>query len=232
MSKPIVLFSGGLDSTVLLWRERQKHPVKALSFNYGQRHSKELEHAIYFCNEHLIEHEVCDLGFPVIPRHNWKVVADLIASGSQTGNVPVPEGHYAEESMKQTIVPNRNMIMISIAVGWAVATSSQKVMWAAHAGDHAIYPDCRPLFFETLRDAIVVGNEWTPVALSAPFIHLTKAEIVKMGYALKAPMELSYSCYKGQERHCGKCGTCVERKEAFQLAGVPDPTLYEEAPVA
>jgi 7-cyano-7-deazaguanine synthase len=214
--KPIVLYSGGLDSTVLLWSLRPN--VKALLFDYGQRHRKELLHAINICEADNIEYEIANL----VPIRN------LLASGSQTGNEPVPEGHYAEESMKATVVPNRNMIMLSIAVGWAVSTGSQKVLWAAHAGDHAIYPDCRPEFLGAMVDAIQIGNAWSPVLLEAPFIYKTKAEIVKLGAELHAPLDQTFSCYKGGILHCGMCGTCTERKEAFQLAGVVDPTEYEK----
>ena len=216
-NKPIVLFSGGLDSTVLLWSLRPN--VKALLFDYGQRHRKELYQAAAICEQYQIEFEVAQL-------HE---IQNLLKGSSQTDpTIPVPEGHYTEESMKATIVPNRNMIMISIAVGWAVSTKSDRVLWAAHAGDHAIYPDCRPEFLHSLRDAIKTGNEWTPVLLEAPFIHKTKAEIVKLGADLHAPLDQTWSCYKGGILHCGSCGTCVERREAFQLAGVVDPTEYEK----
>jgi len=223
MSKPIVLFSGGLDSTVLLWSLRPE--VKAISFNYGQRHSKELISAERICILGEVEYAIVDLA------HSdgiMESVFDLISSGSQTGNQPVPEGHYAEESMKATVVPNRNMIMLSIATGWAVSTDSTKVLWAAHAGDHAIYPDCRPEFLDAMALAIKTGNAWSPVELEAPFIRKTKAEIVELGAELHAPLDQSWSCYKGGILHCGKCGTCVERREAFQLAGVVDPTEYEK----
>jgi len=214
MSKPIVLYSGGLDSTVLLWSLRPN--VKALLFDYGQRHSKELKQAVQICQTHQIEWELADL----------QSIRELISSGSQTGNEPVPEGHYAEESMKATVVPNRNMIMLSIAVGWAVATKSPYVAWAAHAGDHPLYPDCRPDFFEALRNAIEIGNAWSNVTLQAPFILKTKAEIVKLGHQLGAPLDQTWSCYNSGPIHCGRCGTCVERQEAFALAEVDDPTEY------
>jgi 7-cyano-7-deazaguanine synthase len=215
MSKPIVLFSGGLDSTVLLWSLRPN--VKAIIFNYGQRHVGEILHAVTICTTAGIEYEVAHLG----------MIKHLISSGSQTGSDPVPEGHYAEESMKATVVPNRNMIMISIAAGWAIATGSRTISWAAHAGDHAIYPDCRPEFLDAMIQALFVGNEWTPIALTAPFIHKTKKEIVQLGHQLNAPLDQTWSCYKGGILHCGKCGTCVERKEAFILAEIDDPTEYE-----
>jgi 7-cyano-7-deazaguanine synthase len=218
MSKPIVLFSGGLDSAVLLWklREGRKDP-KAISFDYGQRHRRELQNAFAFTDKFDIEHEIGDL----------RGIAHLIKSGSQTGSDPVPEGHYAEESMKKTIVPNRNMIFLAIAIGWAQSTGSTEVFYAAHAGDHAIYPDCRPDFFEPLTVA-AYQSSWPPhVRLRGPFLGLSKAQIVQQGAVLNTPFELTYSCYNGRQKHCGKCGTCVERKEAFQLAGVADPTEYE-----
>jgi len=172
-----------------------------------------------------IEHAVVDLA------HSdgiMESVFDLIASGSQTGNEPVPEGHYAEESMKATVVPNRNMIMISIAVGWAVSTGSKDVYAAMHAGDHTIYPDCREEFVVPLQQAIQKGNAWNNCYFWAPFLEKTKAEIVKLGADLHAPLDQTWSCYKGGILHCGVCGTCVERKEAFQFAGVVDPTEYEK----
>lgn len=216
MSKPIVLYSGGLDSTVLLWSLRPN--VKALLFDYGQRHKKELLQADIICMENHIEFQYADLSG----------IRHLISAGSQTGDEPVPEGHYAEESMKATVVPNRNAIMLSIAYGWAVATKSPSVQYAAHAGDHTIYPDCRPEFFDAFAQAMYIGNEWYTPTLVAPFIHLTKAAIVQLGASIHAPLDQTWSCYKGGILHCGKCGTCVERKEAFKLAGVDDPTEYED----
>jgi 7-cyano-7-deazaguanine synthase len=226
LSKPILLFSGGLDSTVLLWK--LKPNVKCLSFNYGQLHSKELDHAVEIARIVGVEHQIVNLspmGHDQLIDH--VSVSELIAAGSLTGQEPVPEGHYAAGSMKTTIVPNRNMIMLSIAVGWAVATHSKEVHWAAHAGDHAIYPDCRPNFFQMMREAIHFGNEWTPVELKAPFINMTKREIVNQGRALNVPFELTWSCYKGESKPCGRCGTCVERLEAFLLNDIPDPLEYE-----
>lgn len=230
MSKPILLFSGGLDSTTLLWK--LKPEVKCISFNYGQRHNREIANAIAICRIVDVEHVIIDLAtdpveVPTPPNCRWTCVHELIAMGSQSGDEPVPEGHYTDESMKKTVVPNRNMIMLSIAVGWAVATRSKEVHWAAHAGDHAIYPDCRPEFFLALRNAIKVGNAWTPVELKAPFLYMSKGEIVNQGRALGVPYELTWSCYKGEEKPCGKCGTCVERLEAFHLNGIPDPLEYE-----
>lgn len=216
-NKPIVLFSGGLDSTVLLWSLRPN--VKALLFDYGQRHRKELYQAAAICEQYKIEFEVAQL----------YEIQNLLKGSSQTDpTIPVPEGHYTEESMKATIVPNRNAIMLSIAYGWAVATKSPEVLYAAHAGDHTIYPDCRPEFFNAFQQAMYIGNAWYTPSLCAPFVNRTKAEIVKLGADLHAPLDQTWSCYKGGILHCGSCGTCVERKEAFQLAGVVDPTEYEK----
>jgi len=226
MSKPIVLFSGGLDSTVLLWSLRPN--VKAISFDYNQRHYKELDTAQRICNQYDIEHVVVDLA---MSEPGYVSLAELFhqAQSSQTNrDVQVPEGHYAEESMKATVVPNRNMIMISIAVGWAVSSGSKDVYAAMHAGDHTIYPDCRSEFVVPLQQAIQKGNAWNICYFWAPFLEKTKAEIVKLGASIHAPLDQTWSCYKGGILHCGVCGTCVERKEAFQLAGVVDPTEYEK----
>jgi 7-cyano-7-deazaguanine synthase len=210
----VMLYSGGLDSTVLLYK--LKPNVKALLFNYGQRHKKELQNAGDICRD-------LDVAYNYVDLHD---INFLIASGSQAGLAPVPEGHYAEESMKQTIVPNRNMIMISIAVGHAITIGAVNVWYAAHAGDHAIYPDCRPEFVEAMQHAIAIGNAWYPPTLNAPFINMTKAEIVALGSMFDVPFARTWSCYKGEALHCGRCGTCVERKEAFVLADVEDPTQY------
>src|SRR4029077_8680081 len=214
MPKAIALMSGGLDSTTLIWRFRPY--VKALLIDYGQRHRKELEYARNICDAYDIECKTANL----------TGINHLIHSGSQTGDEPVPEGHYAEMSMKTTIVPNRNSIMLSVAVGWAAATGCSNVYFAAHAGDHTIYPDCRDDFVQAFNKAMILANAWNPVYVDAPFVSMTKAEIVKLGYKLGVPFEMTWSCYVGGRLHCGKCGTCIERKEAFELAGVKDPTLY------
>jgi 7-cyano-7-deazaguanine synthase len=214
LTKPILLFSGGLDSTTLLWQ--LKPNVKALIFNYGQRHVTEIDHASHLASKAGVEFEIADV----------RGISHLLAKGSQTGFQEVPEGHYAAENMKTTVVPNRNMIMLAIAAGWAISTEAKSVYTAVHAGDHTIYPDCRPDFIQALGSAIHLGN-WEHVKLIAPFVNSSKADIVKAGSYLKVPYELTWSCYKGKLLHCGKCGTCVERKEAFKLAGVEDPTQYE-----
>lgn len=220
--KTVLCFSGGLDSTVLLYylKYRLGHEVHCLSVDYGQRHFKEIQRAVQIAANapHKIL-DMCDIG------------QSIMLGSSQTGNgitynIPVPEGHYAEESMKATVVPNRNMVLLSLATAWAVSLKADFVAYAAHAGDHAIYPDCRPEFFNPLGEAIR-KCDWHKVEPLAPFVEMTKAQIVKLGAELGVSFEKTYSCYKGGEKHCGKCGTCTERKESFQLAGVIDSTEYE-----
>jgi len=215
--KVLIILSGGMDSSVLLFNHlHQGDMVRALSINYGQRHAKELIYARDLCNELGVLHQTADL----------RSLADLLPGSSQTDrSVPVPEGHYSEESMKATVVPNRNMIMLSVALGVAVAHKLDGVSYAAHAGDHAIYPDCREDFVAALNEAAKLCD-WHPVQIFRPFIKLTKAQIVKIGGELGVRFDDTWSCYKGEDLHCGRCGTCVERREAFHLAGEYDPTLY------
>jgi 7-cyano-7-deazaguanine synthase len=197
-----------------------------LGFNYGQRHRKELFYAMRTARDLDGSWDHVDL----------KILRNLLgASGSSlVSATAVPDGHYAEESMKATVVPNRNAIMLSIATGVAVARGAEFVAAGMHAGDHFIYPDCRPPFINAFSSAMRLGNEGfahNDFRVWAPFIKMTKAEIVKVGAQLNVPFEQTWSCYKGNEHHCGTCGTCNERIEAFELAGVADPTQYEGSPV-
>ena len=189
--------------------------VHCLSVDYGQRHRRELEAARAICAHYGVDHRLADL----------RALAPLFGSNALTGGVKVPEGHYEEESMKATVVPNRNMLLISVATAWAVSLRAEPVAYGAHGGDHAIYPDCRPEFAEALDRAVRLAD-WHEVRLERPFVKMDKADIVRRGAELDVPFGLTWSCYVGGERHCGKCGTCVERKEAFRLAGVADPTDY------
>lgn len=217
MKKVVLIYSGGLDSTVLLYDcINQGFEVRALSIDYGQRHRKELEAAAQITEKLGVEHKVADLSS----------ISTLLQSSLTNPDLEIPEGHYADENMKITVVPNRNMIMLSIAAGWAISTGSDAIAYAAHGGDHAIYPDCREEFANALDKAIQLAD-WNTVKLWRPYVEKTKAEIVALGHRLGVPFENAWSCYKGGEIHCGKCGTCVERKEAFEIAEVPDPTLYE-----
>lgn len=207
-----------MDSTVLLYHLRdQGHEVLSLGVNYAQRHLKELGCAATICERLGVKQQVADLSD----------VAHLVAGKSALMNLKteVPDGHYADESMKATVVPNRNMIMLAVATGYAIAQGCQAVAYGAHNGDHAIYPDCRAAFAESMATSIALCD-WSVVRLLRPFVEMTKAEVCKLGERLGVPFESTWSCYKGASVHCGKCGTCVERKESFEVAGVPDPTVY------
>ena len=217
--KVVVLFSGGMDSTTLIYSLLDAgKDVSGISINYGQKHVRELIAASEIAKKLTIPLEIVDL----------RSITKLIDTGSLTNkNIAVPEGHYEANSMKATIVPNRNMIMLSIATGWAITLKAKEVAYAAHAGDHTIYPDCRPEFIDAMAKAIELGDD-LGVKLTTPFKSFSKSEICKLGHKLGVPFELTWSCYKGQDKHCGKCGTCTERKEAFELAKVKDPTVYEK----
>lgn len=225
VTKCVLCFSGGLDSTVCLYHARSLGmDVYPISVDYGQRHKREL----YYADRVLRN---LDPTLMMITSR-WKVLPmeflgrSIMRGSSQTGHVEVPDGHYEEESMKATVVPNRNMVLLSLATAYAISVKAEVVMYAAHAGDHAIYPDCRPQFVLAMFEAMSCCD-WNPPELQTPFINMSKQGIVNRGVELNVPFELTYSCYKGREKHCGRCGTCTERREAFQLAGVTDPTTYE-----
>lgn len=216
MTKAVILFSGGVDSTTLLYDEIQAgRTVFPLSIDYGQRHVREIESAAKIC-------EALGVSLFTLRLPNLRLV---LGGSSQTSEMPVPHGHYSDESMKQTVVPNRNMIFLSIAIGYAISIDAQEVAYAAHAGDHAIYPDCRPEFVAAMRPPAGLCH-YDPIEISAPYMNLTKAEVVTFGRAFKIPVpyEMTWTCYQGEALHCGKCGACVERKEAL---GMYDPTRYE-----
>ena len=214
----VVLLSGGIDSTVLMYSLVADFEVWPLTISYGQRHNKEV----------LAARNVCEAR-----DHNlllrWKYV-DLsvlrtLLPSALTGVGEVPEGRYDEPSMKQTVVPGRNLILLSIAAGYAEGIGAGYVAYAAHSEDHFIYPDCRPEFVQGASMAIHRSTDFE-VNLIAPFINKTKADIVALGKKLNVPFWKTYSCYKGGDVHCGRCGTCFERREAFKLANVADPTKY------
>jgi 7-cyano-7-deazaguanine synthase len=215
--KVVVLLSGGMDSVTAFHEALQEHEVlAALSFDYGAKHhAKELPMAAWHCAKSGIPHRIAALDFVAQEFHS-----DLLKSGGE-----IPDGHYEEESMKKTVVPFRNGIMLAIAAGFAESHGAEGVVIAAHSGDHAIYPDCREEFLEPMARAISEGT-YARIALLRPFVSTDKAGIVRIGRALGVDYSHTWSCYKGEELHCGSCGTCVERREAFLLAGVSDPTQY------
>jgi 7-cyano-7-deazaguanine synthase len=218
--KILVVCSGGLDSVTLAYKVAQSDTVDALlSFNYGQRHTVELEFAARCANALNVAHEVVDIS----------AFGRMLSGSALTDDIAVPEGHYAEDSMRVTIVPNRNAIMLAMAFGLAAARHCDAVAVAVHGGDHFIYPDCRPGFidsFQKMQNHALEGVQ--TVQLLAPFVTVEKAEIVRQGSSLHVPFADTWSCYQGGQMHCGRCGTCVERREAFSLASVDDPTIYAD----
>lgn len=231
-NKAVVLLSGGMDSAVLLAHMLYEgYECEALAVDYGQRHTRELQAASMVADHYMVGFRVVDMSL---------VGQQLFAGAksSQVGErVDVPHGHYTAENMKLTIVPNRNMLLLALAGARAVATEADTVAYAAHAGDHAVYPDCRPGFANAMSEALWEANS-PGIQLVRPFIHKTKTDICDRGSQLDVPFQLTWSCYDPQEVridveqgyviHCGKCGTCVERKEAFRDAGVEDPTAYAD----
>jgi len=219
MSGTVAILSGGMDSTTMLHalKKNSAFPddLHALSFDYGQKHARELDFAFTTCCGLEVPHEVMSL-------RSLKLFGSSTLTDEER---PVPDGHYTAEVMKATVVPNRNMVMLSLSIARCLSLGFSRVAYGAHSGDHTIYPDCRPEFIHAMHDAAQLCD-WTPVALDAPFYNLTKAEIVSLGEGLGVPWTGTWSCYKGGDIHCGTCGTCVERKEAFVDAGVVDPTGY------
>jgi 7-cyano-7-deazaguanine synthase len=216
--KVVAIFSGGMDSSTMVYQLLSHgHEVKALGFDYGQRHAVELDAAKKISMQAGIEYETVDL----------RSLGPVIAGQSSQVNleVEVPDGHYTEESMKATVVPNRNMIMLAVAVAHAISIDFDAIAYGAHAGDHTIYPDCRTEFVDAMKTVIGLCD-WKQVELLTPFVDVSKADIAKIGVELKVPFAMTWSCYKGGTTHCGTCGTCVERREAFELAGFEDPTNY------
>lgn len=248
-SKAVVVLSGGLDSSTLAhFVAGQGYEVYGISFNYGQRHSRELRSACLVMNHlrgteghynpsHQAVHATIDLR---------QAGVDLLFEGSGSSLVTdedVPDGHYAEENMKKTVVPNRNMIMLSIAAAWAISLNAEGVWTGVHAGDHFIYPDCREEFLYPLNAAIVRGNAgFGPIFdynkdsavvpqqfVHTPFLLSSKDDIAQMAFDLNVDIANTWSCYKGGDKHCGRCGTCVERQEAIASTGNEDPTEYEDS---
>lgn len=221
----VAVVSGGLDSVTMAYSlAAAGERLALLSVDYGQRHRRELACAALAAQRLGARHAVADLA---------QVGTLLTGSALTDATVEVPDGHYAEASMRSTVVPNRNAILLSVATGVAAAVGARAVAFGAHGGDHFVYPDCRPAFVDAFEHLARVANEGfvdPGFRVLAPFLRSTKADIVRVGAELGVPFADTWSCYRGGDRHCGRCGTCVERREAFAVAGVADPTDYEAGP--
>lgn len=215
--KTLVILSGGLDSTTLLYDSvKWSSHLEAISFFYNQKHKRELELAAKTCEKLGIKHTIIDISF----------LGEISKSALTTQDHEVPEGHYADENMKQTVVPNRNMIMMSIAAAYALNNDFGQMTIGVHAGDHAIYPDCRAGFIGYMAKAFSMCD-WNKLSLRAPYLRMSKGDIIKRGLQLNVDYSLTQTCYKGGEKACGKCGSCVERLEAFAQNNATDPLDYE-----
>ncbi|WP_028864657.1 7-cyano-7-deazaguanine synthase QueC [Psychromonas aquimarina] len=217
--KVVVIYSGGMDSYTVLHKAIQQGLTPyALTFDYGQRHIKEIDVARSVCKELGVEHKVIDIS----------AINELIGGSSLTDDsIDVALGHYQEENMITTVVPNRNMILLSLAIGYAVSIKAEKVYYGAHSGDHAIYPDCRPEFVEKMNDVAAIAN-YEKTEIFSPYLNSDKIGILKDGLAMGLDYGKTWTCYNGREKACGKCGSCVERLEAFAANGVTDPVPYED----
>ncbi|CCZ14707.1 MAG: 7-cyano-7-deazaguanine synthase QueC [Prevotella sp. AG:487_50_53] len=216
MKDSVIVVSGGMDSITLLYDKKEEIAL-AVTFDYGSKHNaREIAWAKVHCGRLGIRHIVIKLDF----------MQKYFTSSLLEGGDEIPEGHYADENMKSTVVPFRNGIMLSVAAGIAESNGLKKILIANHGGDHTIYPDCRPEFIGAMDRAIANGT-YEDVRIDAPYTNITKADIAKIGKRLGIDYSETWSCYKGGERHCGKCGTCIERKEAMALAGIDDRTEYE-----
>lgn len=213
----LMVLSGGMDSVTML-HEFHERIALAVTFDYGSNHgAREMKMAQLHCQRLGIPHKVISLPF----------IHEMFHSSLLEGADAIPEGHYADENMRSTVVPFRNGIMLSIAVGIAESHNLKRVLIANHGGDHAIYPDCRPEFIAAINKAAQAGT-YIGVAVEAPYTLWRKQDIALRGHELGVNYAETWSCYKGREKHCGTCGTCRERKEAFLLAGLEDPTEYEQ----
>ncbi len=213
----VVIYSGGMDSFTVLHKAIQEgKTVHALSFDYGQRHKKELDYAARVCETLGVAHKVVDIS----------AINSIVGGSALTSDIEVPEGHYEEPSMQTTVVPNRNMILLSLAVGYAVSLEAEKVYYGAHSGDHAIYPDCRPEFVQKMNEVCGIAN-YTPVEIVTPYLHASKDAILTDGLAMELDYSQTWTCYNGREKACGQCGACQERLEAFAANQCTDPLEYE-----
>ncbi len=220
--KAVVIASGGIDSSTLLFKTvTENYETYALTFIYGQKHKREIESAKWICERLKVSHKILDLS----------VLKEILTGSALTDSsiaipeVPADVSFY--DTLKATIVPNRNSIFLSIAIGYAVSTGANRVLFGAHYSDRGIYPDCRPEFVEAFESAERLATDNPDLTVNAPFAHMDKSDIVKLGSELGVPYQKTWSCYKGDELQCGVCSSCRERKRAFTQSGVSDPTSYE-----
>ena len=216
MKNSVIIVSGGMDSITLLYDHKDEIAL-GISFDYGSNHNaREIPFAKMHCERLGIKHITINLDF----MHQY------FKSSLLDGAEAIPEGHYADDNMKSTVVPFRNGIMLAVAAGVAESRNLTKLLIANHGGDHTIYPDCRPEFISAMDSATNAGT-YVGVRVVAPYTNITKGDIARIGKKLGIDYAETWSCYKGGEKHCGKCGTCVERKEALAYAGIEDTTEYE-----
>lgn len=213
----VVIYSGGMDSYTVLHRAiREGYRVHALSFNYGQRHARELDVAATVCSDLDIPHQVVDI----------RAIHQLIGNSALTDSArDMPTGDYAGDNLKATVVPNRNMILLSLAIGHAVNIDASVCFYGAHGGDHVLYPDCRPAFVSRMNDVAAIAN-FEPVEIKAPYLERTKADILRDGLDMKLDYAMTWTCYLGEAKACGECGSCRERLQAFAHWGLQDPLPY------
>lgn len=217
MKDKVIILSGGMDSVTMLYDYREQIAL-AITFDYGSNHAKkEIHFAKYHCRKLGVEHIIIPLSF----------IKKYFVSSLLSGAEEIPDGHYADENMKSTVVPFRNGIMLSVACGITESRGLKYVMIANHGGDHAIYPDCREAFIKAMTKAMEAGT-YEGVKIYAPYTNITKGEVAVRGKELGIDYSKTWSCYKGGEIHCGTCGTCVERKEAMKYANINDKTKYEK----
>ena len=222
-NKAVLILSGGLDSSTLgYWLKANGcQELICVSYNYGQRHIVELEHAQKIAARLGAAHQVIDVSF----------LKDILKGSSLTdSSIPLPEGDYNKENMQSTVVPNRNTILLSLAWSIACVENADVLAYGAHGGDHYLYPDTRPDYFSAINLALRLGTEDCRnenLQLTAPFLYTSKAEIVRIGTELQVPFNQTWTCYAGGTMHCGTCGACHSRKQAFTQAGITDPTSYK-----
>ena len=215
--RSVIIVSGGMDSVTLLHEvHSQGDEIFALTFDYGQRHKKEIEYAKWNCDHLNIPHKIISIS----------VLNEIAPSALTRTDTDVPEGEYDGENMKQTVVPNRNMVMLSLAASYAIGIGATKLYYGAHSGDHTIYPDCRPEFVAAMNKVLSLCD-WHQIELVVPYLHGNKETILRRGYELGVDYAYTWTCYNGREKACGKCGSCDERLGAFKAIGQDDPLEYE-----